>query len=45
MSAMKVGDDGARIQLDIPESELEAIKTLHDFKRRVLRVTIETEDE
>lgn len=41
MSAIKSGDDGARIQLDIPESEAEAIKAIHDFKRVVIRVTFE----
>lgn len=46
-SAIKVGQDGARIQLDIPETELPAIARLLLMRGRILKVTIEdgtTED-
>ena len=42
-SAIKIGPDGARIQLDIPESEMaEAVKLLQ-WRERVLVVSVEPE--
>ena len=44
-SAIKIGPDGARIQFDIPESEMaEAVKLLQ-WRERVLIVTVEPERE
>lgn len=43
-SAIKVGRDGARIQLDIPETEMPAIVRLMLMRGVVLRVTIEVND-
>lgn len=43
-SAIKIGD-GARIQLDVPESELDAVKRLLDMRGIVLVVSVETEDD
>ena len=43
-SAIKIGD-GARIQFDVPESELDAVKRLLDMRGMVLVVSIETEDD
>ena len=42
-SAIKVGRDGMRIQLDIPESEMWAAVNLLAMRGVVLRVTVETE--
>ena len=42
-SAIKIGD-GARIQFDVPESELEAVKRLLDMRGMVLVVSVETEE-
>ena len=45
-TAIKVaGDGGARVQLDIPESELPAIARLLLARGKVLRVTVEAEQE
>lgn len=44
-SAMKVGGDGARIQFDVPESELASLVNLIAYGRnKVLRLTIEVEE-
>jgi hypothetical protein len=46
-SAIKIGD-GARIQFDVPESELDAVKRLIDLQARrgvLLVITVETEDD
>jgi hypothetical protein len=47
MSAIKVtgNDDGMRIQLDIPESELGNAARLLLMRKEVLKVTIEVEDQ
>lgn len=42
-SAIKVGRDGMRIQLDIPESEMWAAVKLLAWREVVLRVTIKPE--
>lgn len=43
-SAMKVGGDGARIQFDVPESELASLVSLIAYGRnKVLKLTIEAE--
>ena len=42
-SAIKIGGDGARIQLDVPESELGAMLGLIAWRGKVLRVKIEAE--
>ena len=42
-SAIKVGGDGMRLQLDIPESEMEKAMPVFGMRRRVLAVTIEDE--
>jgi hypothetical protein len=42
-SAIKVGQDGARVQLDIPESEMAAIVRLMLMRGEVLKVTVELE--
>lgn len=44
-SAIKIGPDGCRVQLDIPESEMaEAVKLLA-WRQVVLRVTVEPDDD
>jgi len=44
-SALKIGPDGMRVQLDIPESEMaEAVKLLQ-WRERVLIVTVEPEQD
>lgn len=40
-SAIKVGQDGARVQFDIPESEMPAIVRLMLMRGMVLRITVE----
>lgn len=42
-SAIKVGSDGMRIQLDIPETEMGNAVELLALRGMVLRVTIEAE--
>jgi hypothetical protein len=42
-SAIKVGIDGMRIQLDIPESEIGNAVALLALRDRVLRITVEVE--
>lgn len=42
-SAIKIGQDGMRIQLDIPETEMENAVALLAFRDCVIRVTIEPE--
>lgn len=44
-SALKVGQDGARVQLDIPASEMAAIVRLHGCFGKVLTVTVQAEDD
>lgn len=44
-SALRVGGDGMRAQLEIPESELHEALKLAAMKNRLLRVTVETVDE
>ena len=44
LAALKIGQDGMRIQLDIPESEMDQARRLLDLRGVVLVVTIETED-
>lgn len=44
-SAIKVGQDGARVQFDIPETEMPAIVRLMLMRGRVLKITIEAEDD
>lgn len=43
-SAIKVGQDGMRIQLDIPESEMGNAVRLLMMRDQVLKVTVEIED-
>lgn len=43
-SAIKIGDLGARLQLDIPDSEMHEVVRLLIIKNKRLKVTIE-EDE
>lgn len=43
LSQMKIGTDGMRIQLDVPESELANALPLVKWRDRVLKVTIEPE--
>jgi|GEM_PF-1154787 hypothetical protein len=40
-SAIKIGQDGARIQLDIPESELDKLAQIIQWRDKVLKITIE----
>jgi hypothetical protein len=42
-SAIKVGQDGARVQFDIPETEMPSIVRLMLMRGVVLRVTVEPE--
>lgn len=42
-SAIKVGQDGARVQFDIPETEMPAIVRLMLMRGIVLRVTVEVD--
>jgi len=42
-SAIKVGQDGARVQFDIPETEMPSIVRLMLMRGVVLRVTVEVE--
>lgn len=37
------GDGGARLKLDVPESEMEAVARLLALRGQVLRVTVEVE--
>ena len=41
LSAIKTGDDGARVQFDVPETDMDAIKRLMDWKRRELHITVQ----
>ena len=45
MSSIKVGDDGMRIQLDIPESEMGNAVRLLTMRHMVLRVSIEPHEQ
>ena len=40
-SAIKIGQDGARVQLDVPESELANMLHLVNCRNKALKVTIE----
>lgn len=42
-SAIKVGQDGARVQFDIPETELPSIARLLLMRGMVLKITVEAE--
>jgi hypothetical protein len=42
-SAIRVGSDGMRIQLDIPESDLQDAVALLALRGEVLRISIEVE--
>ena len=42
-SAIKIGDAGMRIQLDVPESEMAAAVGLIALRDAVLRVTVQAE--
>lgn len=42
-SAIKVGQDGARVQFDIPETELPSIARLLLMRGVVLKITVEVE--
>ena len=43
-SAIRIGQDGARVQLEIPESELSKILPLMMWRDRVLKITIEPQE-
>lgn len=43
-SAIKIGDDGMRIQLDVPESEMGNALGILAWRGCVLRVSIELEE-
>jgi hypothetical protein len=43
-SAIKIGQDGMRIQLDIPETEMENAIALIALRDVVLRVAVEVDD-
>jgi hypothetical protein len=44
LSQLRIGKDGMRLQLEIPESEMAAALKLVLYRDRVLRVTVEPED-
>lgn len=43
-SAIKIGQDGARIQLEVPETELSKILPLIMMRDKVLKITIEPQE-
>ena len=43
-SAIKVGQDGMRVQFDIPESEMKTAVLLLGMRDKILRVTVVIED-
>ena len=44
-SAIKVGSDGARVQLDVPELDIaETTKLIAYGRRKVLRITVHAEE-
>ena len=43
-SAIKIGDTGMRLQLDVPESEMAAAVQLIALRDVVLRVTVEPQE-
>lgn len=43
-SAIKVGPDGARVQLDIPETEMPAIVRLMLMRGKLLKITVEIDN-
>ena len=45
LSSIKIGQDGMRVQFDVPESEMDQARRLLDLPGQVLVITIETEDE
>lgn len=40
-SSIRIGQDGARIQIDVPESELSKILPLLMWRDKALKITIE----
>ncbi len=44
MSALKIGGDGLRLQLDVPETEKHKALPLAMLNNKVLRVTVEIEE-
>jgi len=44
LSQLKIGRDGMRIQLDVPESELANALPLVKWRDRVLKVTVTPSD-
>ena len=44
-SALSIGGDGARLKLDIPETDLAQVLKLVLLKNQAFKVTVETEDE
>jgi len=44
-SAIKVGQDGMRLQLDVPESEMDIANAVLRLRGKVFRVTLEPEDD
>ena len=45
MSGIRTGNDGARVQLDVPESDMAAILHLITMRGARLKVTIELDDD
>jgi hypothetical protein len=45
LAALKIGQDGMRIQLDIPESEMDQARRLLDMRGQVLVITVELEED
>ena len=44
-SAMKIGQDGMRAQVDIPESEMDRARALLDWRNITFVLTFETEED
>ena len=44
-SALSIGGDGARLKLDVPETDLAQVLKLVLLKGVAFKVTVETEDE
>jgi hypothetical protein len=44
-SAIRVGDDGMRIQLQIPESEMDRALWLVSMRDKVLQITVQVADD
>ncbi len=43
-SSIRIGQDGARIQIDVPETELSKILPLLMWRDRALKITIEPQE-